>query len=131
MEPDEVSTALDNLEEELPTDTKNETKESKKKEKNKPQLFETFTKLWVSILLIFAIIDLQLSYILAYLGRDQIAESLSVAVVTEVIGVSAVYMIRAHFDTKSEKSTELETRKFEYEAGIDNTAIDDDSEAVG
>lgn len=53
--------------------------------KKKPKLFETFTKLWVSILLLFALADLQLSYVLAYLGREQIAESLSVAIVTEII----------------------------------------------
>lgn len=79
--------------------------------KFKPNLFETFTKLWVSVILIFAVIDLQLSYLLAYLGRDQIAESLSVAVVTEVIGVIAVYMVRAFFDTKSEKDMELKEKQ--------------------
>lgn len=79
------------------------------------KLFGTFTKVWVCLLLTFGLIDLQLSYILAFIGREQIAETLSVAVVTEIIGVSAVYMIRAYLDTKSEKAMELETRKFEYE----------------
>lgn len=74
-----------------------------KKRKKKVNLFETFTKLWVSVLLVVAIIDLQLSYVLAYLGRDQIAETLSVAVVTEIIGVTGIYIIRAFFDTYSEK----------------------------
>lgn len=85
--------------------------ESKTEEKKKLKLFETFTKLWVSILLIVAMIDLQLSYFLAYLGREEIAETLSVAVVTEIIGVSAIYMIRAHFDTKSEEHLKFEKDK--------------------
>lgn len=87
--------------------------------KKRPNLFETFTKTWVSVLLGVAIIDLQLSYYLAYVGRDQIAETLSVAVVTEIIGVAAIYIIRSHFDTKSEKQQDLAERKFQYETESD------------
>lgn len=86
-----------------------------KADKKRPKIFETFTKLWVSIVLICAVIDLQLSYILAFLGRENIAETLSVAVVTEVIGVLAVYMIRAYFDTKSEKKMELDVAEIELQ----------------
>ena len=86
-----------------------------KKKNKKPSLFETFTKLWVSILLIIGIVDLQLSYLLAFLGYDQIAETLSVAVVTEILGVTVAYIVRAFFDTKDEKKQDLEERKFEYE----------------
>lgn len=77
----------------------------------KVKLFETFTKAWVSILMVIAIIDLQLSYVLAYLGRDQIAESLSVAVVTEIIGVMGIYIIRAYFDTATESKHDIERSK--------------------
>ena len=35
------------------------------------------------------------SYLLAYLGREEIAESLSKAAVTEIIGVVLVYAIKA------------------------------------
>lgn len=88
----------------------------------KPKLFETFTKLWVTLVLIFAIIDLQLSYILAFIGCDQIAESLSVAIVTEIIGVMAIYMIRAYFDTLSEKNHELKVNELQQlQDTIDDT----------
>lgn len=83
----------------------------KKKKSKKSKLFETFTKTWVSILMVIAIIDLQLSYLLAYLGRDQIAESLSVAVVTEIIGVMGIYIIRAYFDTATESRHDIERSK--------------------
>ena len=38
-------------------------------------------------MLIIALFDLQLSYLLAFLGREQIAETLSITVVTEIIAV--------------------------------------------
>lgn len=82
-----------------------------KSKPKKVKLFETFTKAWVSILMVIAIVDLQLSYVLAYLGRDQIAESLSVAVVTEIIGVMGIYLIRAYFDTATESKHDIERSK--------------------
>ena len=35
------------------------------------------------------------SYLLAYLGRDQIAESLSKLAITEIVGVVLIYCIKA------------------------------------
>lgn len=95
----------------------------KKPKSNKPKLFETFTKLWVSVILIIAIIDLQLSYILAFLGYEQIAETLSIAIVTEIIGVSIAYIVRAHLDTKAERKQDLEDAKFE--ASLNSPLCDD------
>ena len=87
----------------------------KNTDKPKVKLFETFTKLWVTILLFVGIIDLQLSYLLAFLGKTEIAESLSIAVVTEILGVSVAYIIRAHFDTRQERKQELNNRMFDAE----------------
>ena len=102
--------------------------DSKKQIKKKSKLFETFTKLWVSIVLICAVIDLQFSYILAFLGKDNIAETLSVAVVTEVIGVLAVYMVRAYFDTKSEKKMELDAVELELQKQMLEPSDDSEDE---
>lgn len=97
--------------------------EDTSKKKKKANIFKTFTKMWVTILLVIAIIDLQLSYILAFIGKDTIAESLSIAIVTEIIGVSCVYMIRAFFDTMSEKKHDLDVRKFEE--SLNNECLED------
>ena len=102
--------------------------DSKKQIKKKSKLFETFTKLWVSIVLICAVIDLQFSYILAFLGKDNIAETLSVAVVTEVIGVLVVYMVRAYFDTKSEKKMELDAAELELQKQMLEPSDDSEDE---
>jgi len=99
----------------------------KKKEKKKPSLFETFTKLWVSVLLIVGVVDLQLSYVLAFLGYDQIAETLSVAVVTEIIGVTVAYIIRAFFDTRTEKKQELEEKRLDYVINSETEDISEES----
>ena len=63
---------------------------------------DTFTKALVALITITAVIDLQLSYVLAFLDKIQIAESLSTQICTTIVGVAFVYMIRAYFDTRAE-----------------------------
>ena len=60
---------------------------------------KTFTKKAVSAILVISLIDLQLSYILAFLGKDQIAESLSSTITTTIIGVMLGYFLKALFET--------------------------------
>lgn len=69
-----------------------------KKTKKKPWL-KTFTKKAVTAILGISLIDLQLSYILAFLGKDQIAESLSSTITTTIIGVMLGYFLKALFET--------------------------------
>ena len=69
--------------------------------------FETYTKRLVGFIIFACLIDLQLSYILAFLGKDQIAESLSIQICVTILGTALVYMIRAYFDTKAEKRDEM------------------------
>lgn len=63
---------------------------------------DTFTKALVALITITAVIDLQLSYVLAFLDKIQIAESLSTQICTTIVGVAFVYMVRAYFDTRAE-----------------------------
>lgn len=66
----------------------------------------TFTKKAVTIILAIALIDLQLSYVLAFLGREQIAESLSSEIASVIIGVMLGYFMKALFETFFEKREE-------------------------
>ena len=68
---------------------------------------ETYTKRLVAIIIAVGIIDLQLSYILAFLGKEAIAEKLSVQICITILGTALTYMIRAYFDTKAEKHDEM------------------------
>ena len=68
---------------------------------------ETYTKRLVAIVVFISIIDLQLSYLLAFLDKTQIAESLSNQICVTLLGTVLVYVIRAYFDTKAEKRDEM------------------------
>lgn len=69
--------------------------------------FETYTKRLVGLVVFVGLIDLQLSYALAFLDKIQIAESLSNQICVTLLGTILVYVIRAYFDTKAEKRDEM------------------------
>ena len=79
-----------------------------RKKKNKTV---TFTKTAVKWILVLSLLDLQLSYILAFLGRVEIAEDLSSTVATAVIGVMLGYFMKSFFETKKKKKLEFEKEK--------------------
>lgn len=64
---------------------------------------KTFTKKAVAIILAISLLDLQLSYVLAFLGKEQIAESLSSQIATVIIGVMLGYFLKALFETFFQK----------------------------
>lgn len=97
----------------------------KKEKKKKLDLLQTYSKFWVTVILIFGLIDLQLSYVLAFLDKVQIAESLSVAVVTEIIAVMTAYLLRAYFDTATESKHNIEREKIGLST---QSALEDDQE---
>ena len=63
----------------------------------------TYTKKLVKWILAISMIDLQLSYLLAFLGRTEIAENLSMTVVTAIIGTVITYCIKSFKETKEEE----------------------------
>lgn len=69
---------------------------------NKSKL-STYTKRAVTAILVLALIDLQLSYVLAFIGREQIAETLSSEIASVIIGVMLGYFMKALFETFLEK----------------------------
>lgn len=87
----------------------------------------TFTKRAVTAILIFSILDLQLSYLLAFMGKDQIAESLSSTIASTVIGVMIGYFLKSLFETFFEKREERLRRKEEYMAGETETIETEES----
>lgn len=81
-----------------------------KKKKTKKEFSKTITK-W---LLIVAVVDVQLTYVLAFIGRDNV-ETLAITLVTEIIAVMASYCTKAYFGKKAEEKTRLDELQQEYE----------------
>lgn len=77
-----------------------------KKKKNYKSWLETYTKRAVTFILVISLIDLQLSYVLAFLGQVQIAESLSSTIASTIVGVMIGYFFKALFETFFEKREE-------------------------
>lgn len=64
----------------------------------------TFSKLIVAFLLFNGTIWIYASYYLAYIGRTQIAETLSKTVVAEILGVIIVYATKALVENLSKNN---------------------------
>lgn len=82
-------------------------KKDKNKEENLKKKKLTTTKKVLYLVLIMSAIDLQLTYILAFIGREEIAESLAITIVTEVIAVFLGYCCKSFFETREEEKNKL------------------------
>lgn len=78
--------------------------------KNDKQI-HTFTKKWVSRLLWFGCIWISWSYVLASFDRVSIAEALSETVAKVIIATILGYLLKAFFETYSEKKNELREKE--------------------
>lgn len=67
----------------------------------------TFTKKIVSILIAIAVIDLQLTYILAFMGMTETLQETSGKLITEILGVIFVYCVKSFFETREEEKNKL------------------------
>lgn len=74
-----------------------------KEEKKYKKWLTTFTKKAVFLILFVSLLDLQLSYILAFMGKEQIAETLSSTIAEVIVGVMLGYFLKALFETFFEK----------------------------
>lgn len=64
----------------------------------------TFTKKWVTRLLWLGCIWISLSYVLAFMGRESIAEELSGQVAAVIIATVLGYLCKAFFETHSKEN---------------------------
>ena len=84
-------------------------------ENRKKRKFKTFTKRAVKAILFIALLDLQLSYVLAFLGREQIAENLSSDITKVIIGTILGYLAKAFFETKEQEKVRLQEEEWRNE----------------
>lgn len=67
--------------------------------------FDTFMKALVGAITIQGMICVVLTYILAFMGRDNIAEVLSQAIVSEILGTTLIYGITKTIENVSQYNT--------------------------
>ena len=77
----------------------------------------TYTKKMMSRIINIALVDMQLPFVLALLGRSDIAETLGGIIASEVIGVFLVYCAKSFFETRESEKVRMEEMKMETETG--------------
>lgn len=78
--------------------------------------FKTYTKEKLNMILNIALLDMQFPFLLALLGREQIAETMGGLIVTEIVGVFAAYCLKSYFETREAEKVRLEEMKFKNES---------------
>lgn len=86
-----------------------------KQKNNGKTWLKTFTKKAVFWILLISLLDLQLSYVLAFIGKEQIAETLSSAIASTIVGVMIGYFLKALFETFFEEREKRLNREFDLE----------------
>jgi hypothetical protein len=116
----EEEQTVDEPVEECSADSESDEVTATSEEKPKKKRFET-SKMIVWICLINGFLWVWCSYILAWSGRDQIAESLSQVAVTEIIGVVLAHCVKSAVENLSKNNNWPDKP----------SKSDDDSSAVG
>lgn len=62
---------------------------------------DEFSKKLVWLFAINSVVWVYLSYLLAFLGKEQIAENLSEKIVIQIIGVTLIYCVKSLFENLS------------------------------
>lgn len=95
----------------------------KKKTENK----KTFTKKWIDRIFTVALIDIQFTYILAFLSVwlnfisgnpidvESLVVTLAIAWVTEIVALGVAYFCKSYFETKAEREQLFEEHIYETE----------------
>ena len=74
-----------------------------------------YTKGAVTAILVVALFDLQMPYVLAFLGRENTLEELSKIIVVEIIVVFFIYCLKSYFETKEEHKERRERGIYDEE----------------
>lgn len=82
----------------------------------RPKRFHTYTKRMMERIINVALIDMQFPFILAFLGKEQIAETMGGIIVTEIVGVFLVYCAKSFFETKESENIRLREQNMQTES---------------
>ena len=99
---------------------KNQKEQELKKAQKKTEKQLTFTKVAIAFVLINSELQIWASYLLAFLGRDAIAEALSQQIVVTIIGTMIGYFVKSLLENLSKyttlfgKNLEMENEEEKY-----------------
>ena len=82
-----------------------------RKRKTKTQ----YTKGAVTAILVVALFDLQMPYVLAFLGTENTLEELSKVILVNIIVVFFIYCLKSYFETKEEHKERRERGIYDEE----------------
>ncbi|MBD5395030.1 MAG: hypothetical protein HDR71_12375 [Lachnospiraceae bacterium] len=90
----------------------------------KPRKYRTYTKKMMNRIIAIALIDMQFPFILAFLGKEQIAESMGSLIVTEIIGVFMAYCLKSFFETKESEKIRLQEEQMKESEDSESEEIE-------
>ena len=76
---------------------------------------KTYSKGMVNRIVNVALLDLQLPYILAFMGKENIAEALSSDICHTILGIALGYFLKSYFETKKEEEMKLKRKEVGYD----------------
>jgi len=85
---------------------------------------DEFSKKLVWLFAINSVVWVYLSYLLAFLGKEQIAENLSEKIVIQIIGVTLIYCVKSLFENLSKHNSwpdKSVISEYEYKNDENNT----------
>ena len=71
----------------------------------------TYTKDKMDRIINVALIDIQFPFILAFMGRENIAETMGGLIVTEIVAVFLVYCLKSFFETNAQENIRLREKE--------------------
>ena len=74
---------------------------------------KTYTKKKMDLIINVALIDMQFPFVLAFIGRENIAETMGGLIVTEIVGIFLVYCIKSLFETKEAEKIRLKEKEMD------------------
>ena len=95
--------------------------------KLKYQKKRTYTKDKMDLILNVALIDMQFPFILALMGRDNIAETMGGLIVTEIIAVFLVYCAKSFFETNAQEKIRLREKEMDSCTGATESEEEDEN----
>ena len=95
--------------------------------KLKYQKKRTYTKDKMDLILNVALIDMQFPFILALMGRDNIAETMGGLIVTEIIAVFFAYCLKSFFETNAQEKIRLREKEMDSCTGATESEEEDES----